>query len=77
MRGTRDGPVALAILEAALRGTVTEAREDSAGDGAIVRGAIFGGACRGAEKCNFGAGRVSERHVNKVKTRARQAHLVH
>jgi hypothetical protein len=66
LRGTRDGPAALATPEATLRGTTKEAREDSAIGGAIIRGVSFGGACRGAEKCDLGAGRVSEGHVNGV-----------
>jgi hypothetical protein len=62
-RGTRDGPAALAMPEAPLRGAI-EARGRFAIGGAIANGASFGGACLGAEKCNLGAGRVSVRYVS-------------
>jgi hypothetical protein len=64
LRGTRDGPAALATPEAALLGAI-EARGRFVTGGAIVSGASFGGAGLGAEKCILGAGRVSARNVNQ------------
>ena len=52
MRGIRDGPAALVILGAALRGAM-EARGRLTTDGTTVRGASLGGAGRGAEKCGL------------------------
>jgi hypothetical protein len=61
-RGTRDGPAALIIPEAGLRGAI-EARGRLLVGGAIANGASFGGACLAAEKCGLGAGRVSAKYV--------------
>lgn len=55
LRGTRDGPAALGTFEGTLRGTIEEAWEGPA-IGAVVRGASFGGAGRGAAKCSLGTG---------------------
>jgi hypothetical protein len=63
MRGIRDGPAALVILGAGLRGAM-EARGRFATGGPTVRGASLGGAGLGAEKCGLGAGRVSEKYVS-------------
>lgn len=64
LRGTRDGPAALAMPEARLLGAI-EARGSFGTGGAIVSGASFGGAGLGAEKCTWGAGRVSARNVSQ------------
>ena len=62
LRGTRDGPAALATLNGTLRGTI-EGAWDGPAIGAVARGAIFGGAGRGAEKCSLGAGWASARRA--------------
>lgn len=64
LRGTRDGPAALAMPKVALLGAI-EARGRFATGGAIASGASFGGAGLGAEKCTLGAGRVSARNVSQ------------
>lgn len=65
LRGTRDGPAALVTFEGTLRGTNKEAWEGPA-IGAVVRGASFGAAGRGAEKCSLGAGWASARRTRQV-----------
>ena len=62
LRGTRDGPAALATLNGTLRGTI-EGAWDGPAIGAVVREASFGGAGRGAEKCSLGAGWASARRA--------------
>jgi len=76
LRGTRDGPAALATPEAALLGAI-EARGRFATGGAIDSGASFGGAGLGAEKCILGAGRVSAGNVSGMQTQARRPCLAH
>ncbi len=51
-RGTRDGPAALVTFKGGLRRIIDGAWEGAA-IGAVVRGASFGGAGRGAEKCSL------------------------
>jgi hypothetical protein len=62
IRGTRDGPAALETPEEVLRGAI-EARGRLATGGVTVKGASFGGAGRGAEKCGLEAGRVSGKYI--------------
>ena len=77
LRGTRDGPAALVMPEATPLGAI-EARGRFTTDGAIVRGASFGGAGLGAEKCILGAGRVSARSISQWNaSKARRPCLAH